>query len=137
MDFVGTNQCSCNLTSFLDELKFDDVLRDKLRGPQGPHGKEGKTGSPGLTVSGDLFQLHRSPRLTGFCFSLEHRAQLESLANADLPVRRGTVEIAVTQAPQGQRECRAKRGSQDWMGYREFRAPLVPLERQEYRRTMR
>lgn len=54
MDLFGVNQCSCNLTSFLDELKFDDTLRDKLRGPPG---QEGKPGSPGLTVSTerDLF----------------------------------------------------------------------------------
>lgn len=51
LDPFGTNQCSCNFTSFLDELKFDDVLREKLRGPPGPHGKEGKPGVPGLTVS--------------------------------------------------------------------------------------
>lgn len=49
--FAGANQqCSCNLTSFLDELKYDDAMREKLRGPPGPHGKEGKPGSPGLTV---------------------------------------------------------------------------------------
>lgn len=45
------NQCYCNATLILEELKMDAALREYLRGPVGPQGREGKTGSPGLTVS--------------------------------------------------------------------------------------
>ncbi|XP_065086473.1 collagen alpha-1(XVIII) chain isoform X7 [Ochlerotatus camptorhynchus] len=43
------NQCFCNVTLIMEELKMDSILREYLRGPEGPQGREGKTGSPGLT----------------------------------------------------------------------------------------
>lgn len=136
IDWVGTNQCSCNLTAYLDELKSDDVLREKLRGPTGPHGKEGKPGSPGLTVRPSTVNNRRQLQFLTFNY-LAHRELLESLVNAALLDQRETVGTAVIQAPQVQRECRVKRGSPDWTVYLAFQDHRAPLEPRAYQRTMR
>lgn len=56
---------------------------------------------------------------------------LESLANADLLVRRETAENAAIRGPQVQRASRARRGSLVWTEYLVFlvlQGPLVLLE---------